>query len=294
MGYCGGVSAPDHRPVTELTVELRHGRLAGLEWGPAAGWPVLAIHGWLDNAATFTGLAPKLDGCHVIALDLAGHGRSDHLPESCSHHFVDWVPQVIETADALGLDRFALLGHSMGAGIASLVPAAVPGRVTRAVLIEGGGPLATPPEDAPALLRSALDDERRLVDAPGRLHPDLASAVAARCHGSDLDPTAARILVERSVEIGDDGVRFTFDPRLRTRSRWRFTEEQVVAFLAAIDCPVLAVRATSGWPFPADEMARRLAAIPDCTQIEVDGGHHVHLTHPERVAPAIAAFLDHG
>ena len=286
------MSSPDRRPASEFTVELRHQRLAGLEWGPADGRPVLAIHGWLDNAATFTGLAPRLDGNRIIALDLAGHGRSDHLPAICSHHFVDWVPQLIEAADVLGLDRFALLGHSMGAGIASLVPAAAPGRVTRAVLIEGAGPLATPPEDAPALLRSALDDEHRLDGGSSRVHPDLASAVAARRQGTDLDPAAARILVERSVETGDDGVRFTFDPRLRTRSRWRFTEEQVVAFLAGIDWPVLAVRATSGWPFPEDEMARRLAAIPDCTRIEVDGGHHVHLTHPERVAPAIAEFLD--
>jgi pimeloyl-ACP methyl ester carboxylesterase len=119
----------------------------------------------------------------------------------------------------------------------------------------------------------------------------LASAVAARRQNTDLDPASARILVERGVEATDRGVRFTFDQRLRTRSRWRFTEEQVRAFLAAIDCPVLAIRATSGWPFPEDEMRDRLAVIPDLTREEVEGGHHVHLTHPERVAPVVARFL---
>jgi len=253
---------------------------------------VLAIHGWLDNAASFSSLAPRLDGMRVTALDLTGHGRSECRGEAESHYFVDWVPEIIEAADALGHETFALVGHSMGAGIATLVPAAVPGRVTRMVLLEGAGPLTTPPEDAPVLLRTALEDERRVAASSTKIHPDLASAVAARCQGTDLDPTSARLLVERSVESVDDGVRFTFDPRLRTRSRWRFTEPQVLAFLAAIDCPVLAMRAASGWPVPEEQMETRFDAIADLTRLDVEGGHHVHLTHPERIAPAVSAFLN--
>ncbi|MEE4272441.1 MAG: alpha/beta hydrolase [Thermoanaerobaculales bacterium] len=275
----------------EITVELEHLRLAGLEWGPADGEPVLAIHGWLDNAASFSLLAPRLDGLRIIALDLAGHGRSDHRPAACNHHFVDWVPQIIEAADVLELERFSLLGHSMGAGISSVVPSAAPGRVSKMVLLEGAGPLAMDAGDAPALLRSALKDERRVATSPVKLHPDLAAAVAARRQGTDLDPASARILVERSVKETSDGCRFIFDPRLKSRSRSRFTEDQVLAFLAAVDCPVLAVRALSGWPFPEQLMQRRLDTIPDLTRVELEGGHHVHLTHPERVAPPILEFF---
>lgn len=278
----------------EITFDLANRRLAALEWGPPDGTPVLATHGWLDNAATFTGLAPLLPSCRIVALDLTGHGRSENRPLDSSHYFVDWVPEIVEVADLLDWKRFALIGHSMGAGISSLVPAAVPGRVTRLVLLEGAGPLTTPPEEAPALLKRALEDEHRIAESSAKIHPDLASAVAARRHGTDLDPASARVLVERSVETVDEGVRFTFDPRLKTRSRWRFTEEQVWAFLAAIDCPVLAVRAASGWPVPEEQMTMRLDAIPDVTRIEVEGGHHVHLTHPERVAPVMREFLSEG
>ncbi len=275
----------------EITFDFDGRRMAALEWGPCDGSPVLAVHGWLDNAASFSSLAPMLEGFRVTALDLSGHGRSGHRPENHSHYFVDWVPEIIAAADALGHEQFALVGHSMGAGISSLVPAAVPGRVARLVLLEGAGPLATPPEEAPTLLRTALDDERRVAASTAKIHPDLKSAVAARCQGTDLDPTSARVLVERSVEPVAGGVRFTFDPRLKTRSRWRFTEEQVLAFLAVIDCPVLAVRAASGWPVPEEQMNSRLEAIPDLTRVEVEGGHHVHLTHPERVAPSVQEFL---
>lgn len=276
----------------ELSLDLPHHRMTALEWGPADGAPVIAVHGWLDNAATFESLAPLLDGTRTVGLDLAGHGRSDHPLQSCSHYFVDWVPQIIEAADALGFEDFLLIGHSMGAGVSSLVPSIAPGRVRRMVLLEGAGPLTTPPEEAPALLRMALEDEKRVAKASRRIHSDLAGAVAARCHGTDLNPDSARGLVERSVETVDGGVRFTFDPRLRTRSRWRFTEDQVFAFLSAIDCPVLAVRADKGWPVPEEQMQARLDAIPDVTRVEVEGGHHVHLTHPERVAPAITEFLE--
>ena len=275
----------------EISVDLAHQRLAALEWGPEDGSPVLALHGWLDNAASFSGLAPMLDGMRVVALDLAGHGRSDHRPAVCSHHFVDWVPQVIEAADALRFERFGLIGHSMGAGISTLVPAAFPGRIDRLVLIEGAGPMATPAEEAPVLLRRALEDERRVAKTKPKTHPDLASAVAARRRDTDLDPTSVRPMVERAVEETDGGIRFTFDPRLRTRSRWRFTEDQALAFLSAIDCPVLAIRAISGWPVPEDLMQARLAVIPDLTRVEVEGGHHVHLTHPERVASVIQRFF---
>jgi pimeloyl-ACP methyl ester carboxylesterase len=97
--------------------------------------------------------------------------------------------------------------------------------------------------------------------------------------------------VERGSEETEGGVRFTHDPRLRTRSRTRLTEDQVLAFLEAIECPVLAVRALQGWPFPEEIVAARLKTIANLETAEIDGGHHVHLTHPERVAPIISRFL---
>ena len=273
----------------ERELKLPHFVVAARAWGE--GRPVIALHGWLDNAATFDTLAPQLRGVELVALDLPGHGRSDHLPAGCGHHFVDWVPIVIDAADALGWKRFSLIGHSMGAGISSLVPAAVPGRVERMVLLEGFGPLSDPPGDAPASLATALQQEFQLADKEPTVFGSIDEAVAARRRSSDLDAEAAGRLVDRGTLNVSGGVRFTFDPRLRTRSRTRLTEEQVIAFFESIDCPVLAVRATEGWPFPADLVAGRLAAVRNLEVAEVEGGHHVHLTHPERVAPIVNRFL---
>jgi pimeloyl-ACP methyl ester carboxylesterase len=275
----------------EIELRLPHLQLAALEWGSRQGPKVLALHGWLDNAASFCRLAPLLPELDVVAVDLAGHGRSEHRRPDVIHHFIDWVPEIVAAADALGWAEFDLLGHSMGAGISTLTAATFPRRVRRLVLLEGAGPLAAPAEQAPEQLRRALDDERRAATATRRVFPDLDAAVAARVRDSDLDSGSARLLVERGTEAVDGGVRFTHDPRLRTRSRVRLTERQVLAYLAAIECPVLAVGARQGWPFPKDVVARRLATVGDVERVEVDGGHHVHLTHPERVAPVVSAFL---
>jgi pimeloyl-ACP methyl ester carboxylesterase len=275
----------------DLTIELPHLRIAAREWGPADGPPVLALHGWLDNAASFDRLAPLLPKLHLVALDLAGHGRSQHRHPSVVHHFIDWAPEVITLADHFGWRSFNLIGHSMGAGISTLIAGTFPDRVQRLVLLEGAGPLAADAARAPAQLASALEDEARAAAASPRLFPDLDAAVEARLRDSDLDTGAARLLVERGSETVEGGVRFTHDPRLRTRSRTRLTENQVLAFLSAITCPVLAVRALQGWPFPMDVVMNRLRHIADLETAEIEGGHHVHLTHPERVATIINRFL---
>jgi len=275
----------------DLSIELPHLTIAAREWGPTDGPPVLALHGWLDNAASFDQLAPLLPDHHLLVLDLAGHGRSQHRHPSVVHHFIDWAPEIVAVADALEWTAFGLIGHSMGAGISTLVAGTFPDRVQKLVLLEGAGPLSADASRAPAQLASAIDDEFRASAASPRIFPDLDAAIEARLRDSDLDRESARLLVERGSEPFDGGIRFTHDPRLRTRSRTRLTENQVLAFLSAITCPVLAVRALQGWPFPEDIVMARLAVIQHLETAEIEGGHHVHLTHPERVAPVINQFL---
>ena len=60
--------------------ELELGALRVLTWGEEDAPPVLALHGWLDNAASFIPLAAHLDGIRLVAIDAPGHGRSGHYP----------------------------------------------------------------------------------------------------------------------------------------------------------------------------------------------------------------------
>ncbi len=277
----------------ELTLEWRGLRLAALEWGHEGHPKVLALHGWMDNAASFIPLASRLDSFHIVAPDFVGHGLSDHRPHVCGAHFIDWVADVLGMAEVLGWKNFSILGHSMGAAIGAQTAAIAPDAIQRLILLDGFGPLSDPADHAPVRLARALEAERRLDPAEDPPCRTLDEALTARLRsGSDLTPESARLLVERGTEpCADDGVRFRHDPRLRLPSRTRLTEEQVLAFLKAVSCPVLAIRPLGGWPVPEDIIARRLGAFAHLERLEVEGGHHVHLTHPERVLDVIVGFL---
>lgn len=74
--------------VEEVRLSLPHIELAAHLFGPQDGLPV-ALHGWLDNANSFARLAPKLKGLRILALDMAGHGHSDHRPPGAGYGLPD-------------------------------------------------------------------------------------------------------------------------------------------------------------------------------------------------------------
>lgn len=266
--------------------------MAALEWGPADGKPVLALHGWLDNAASFSGLAPWLDGFRVVAPDLPGHGHSDHRAPGSVYHLIDGVADTVAILDALGWQSCAWLGHSMGGAIAALAAAAAPQRFTRLALLESLGPLTDAPEQAAHRLDLHLKDRAQLRDKRLPVYPDLAAAVKARLTAGDITPEAAARLAERGTKAVPGGLTWRSDPRLRQSSPSRLTEPQVHDLLAHIRCPTLVLTAQAGFPPLLASLKARLACIPGVVHETVAGGHHVHLDQPDRVGPRVKAFLE--
>src|SRR5690606_3132100 len=108
---------------------------------------------------------------------------------------------VLDIADALGWERFSLLGHSMGAAISGMLAATCPGRIERAVLIEGLAPLPGDVERTVEKLREWLVLSRGVADRRLGVFEDLELAVRARMRGETgaIDASSARLLVERGV-----------------------------------------------------------------------------------------------
>lgn len=265
------------------------GPLAGLRWqqGPIR---VLALHGWLDNANSFVPLAPYLDGLDLIAVDFPGHGLSPQRPPECRYHFDDYVFDVLAALDALGWERAALLGHSLGGAVASIAAAAAPERVSSLALIEGLGPLSAPVNGARDHWRQAVARSRT---RPRRVHADLEAAAHVRADNSDLGMNAARVLAERGVTSNSEGCRWHHDQRLTWPSAHRYTETQVLELLSAIECPVLSIHSLPrGGILPEDLARRRIAALRQCRQLGQSGGHHLHMHHPDRIAPTIKEHFE--
>ena len=118
-------------PVTDRSIQLADGRtLAFTEWGDLDGPAVMFFHGtphsrlWCPDIA-----ATQAAGVHLVIPDRPGYGRSDEPPANLT--MCGWTDDVIQLADALGLDRFGVIGWSSGATYALACAAVIPDRVTR-------------------------------------------------------------------------------------------------------------------------------------------------------------------
>jgi pimeloyl-ACP methyl ester carboxylesterase len=120
--------------------------------GPVDGPPVLLLHGWPDDVRTYDRIAPALHerGFRTIAPWLRGFGptRFRSADTSRSGEIAAMAADALDLADALGLERFAIVGHDWGARIAYLLAAVCPERVVTIAALSVGwepGNLATPP-----------------------------------------------------------------------------------------------------------------------------------------------------
>jgi pimeloyl-ACP methyl ester carboxylesterase len=277
----------------ELRVATPLGELAAVQWGDAEAPPLLALHGWLDNAASFSRLAPLLAANRrVIALDLPGHGHSAHLPKGIHrYNNLDQVDHVLDFADAMKLEKFDLLGHSLGAGIASLTAAAASARIGKLALIEGLGPLAD--QGAQTLPRWRDGHaQRETPRRPPRVFASVDIAVRARVAAGGLDADEARPIVERNLREVDDAFRWRSDPRLRLATPLRIDEGQLRRLLAGIEARTLLLLADPATPYlPSALMEARTACVADIRVAHIRGPHHLHIRHPRPVAEHMANFL---
>lgn len=252
--------------------------------------PVIALHGWLDNALGFALLAPLLDGLDLVCLDFPGHGESPPRPLAARYHFDDYVFDVLAAADALGWGRFHLLGHSLGGAVACVTAAACPERIISVATIEGLGPLTAPPDRTAHGWRMAVQAAR---SRPRRIHADRDAAIEARTRNSDLPRPAAELLAERGLETVEGGWCWRHDLRLTWPSTQRYTEPQVLDLLGHIECPAFSLLAEPRTRvMPAGMIEGRLAAVRRLTSASHAGGHHLHMEHPAAVAALLRRHFD--
>ncbi len=111
--------------------------LAYETWGASDGFPTLLLHGFPDDARSWNAVAEGLTkaGHRVIAPYLRGFGPTRFLEEATprSGQLAALTTDVLELTEALGLERFALVGHDWGARAAQAVAALYPERVERLV-----------------------------------------------------------------------------------------------------------------------------------------------------------------
>jgi pimeloyl-ACP methyl ester carboxylesterase len=265
-------------------------------WGDPAAPKVFLLHGFLDVSATWQpvaeGLLPRLQ---VLAPDLRGFGGTQ-WPED-GYWFQDYVGDLQFIADHYSPDQpLRLVGHSMGAQVASLYAGLRPERVMKLVCLDGLFLPDSDPASAPRRFRKWLDELRdlpkqksyasfgELAERIRKWHPDVPADRAgfiARCWGR---------------EDGRGRITLCADPKHRLAGPGLYRSAEAKAIWREVTAPTLFV---DGGRSPlrlkameVEEIRERRACFRDHRAVVIEQGTHMlHFSAPEATARAIAEFL---
>ncbi len=261
-------------------------------WGDDKGLPVLAMHGWLDNAATFDLLAPLLPELHLVSIDLPGHGFSDHLPLCSSYHFVDIALQMFHVADALGWPRFSIMGHSLGGVVGEFMAAIAPDRIQKLVLIDVYGSLSNQTDDLLTQIQKHLRASQKMPSHSIYANYDDAALVRAKVNTArEIPVQAARVLAEGGMRQTASGYEWTFDTRLLLPMPVMPTREQANIIVNHVKADCALIVGSRGILHDPEWNGWKTSAPANFQAYELEGGHHLHLENPRPVAAVIHDFF---
>jgi pimeloyl-ACP methyl ester carboxylesterase len=278
-----------------LTFETRYGNIAALQWGSGHSNKVLALHGWLDNAASFWHLAPLLAeyDMEITAIDFPGHGHSDHRAPGHNYGFIDYVMDIQAVIKQMKHPVY-LLCHSMGAAIAVMYAAAFPEQIKKLVLLENLGPIPPyQPGKAVKSLREALKLWDKHTLEHKRFYKTIDLAIKARQEATPMDAEIIRPMVERGLGKTPQGFHWRTDKRLRLRSFFRMAEQQIQEYLSATSVPTqLIIGKPRSYALQYPMFDERLKALNPDKFLEITGDHHLHMSHAFEVAKEINKFIN--
>lgn len=289
---------------TEQVLQINGRALAFKRWGSTTGQPILAIHGWLDNAASFDHVAGQInaDQQQMVVPDLPGHGLSEHRSHDSDYYQWTYARDLLALVNALGWGDYLIVAHSMGTGIATMMQA-LDKRVQALVFLDGMGiPFITPDAHSVAYFVRAyklqhMADKSGLHAATEQGATYFASheaALAARMKGiaGQLTVAVATQLLARDLMAEGTGYRWRHDPRLSLPAPWQPSVAQAQALVAYINCPVDCLLGKEG--LFATTFALQAMHFPEhMRSFWFEGGHHCHMDeHNQALAAQLASIFN--
>jgi len=210
----------------------------------------------------------------------------------------------------MNMEKFEIIGHSMGAAVAIWYSSIFPEDVDRLISIDlvNIGPV-TLEKHAKKTRESVLSGVKtfKKLSKAGQEEPtyEYIDAVARAfmankyLNGDDsITQESVEILMNRGLKKSGSEGKFTWtaDLRLRVPAAFSALEEQVLHYASRIKCPMLLLKASGSHYFMQEEVAKRIIKTyinhnPNFQLAKIQGGHHVHMDHPDRVIFQINDFL---
>ncbi|WP_337157283.1 alpha/beta hydrolase [Pseudomonas putida] len=249
--------------------------LAYYEAGDPKGPALVLLHGFTDNARSWSLTLPYLDARYrIIAVDLRGHGRSS-APECC-YALNDMAYDIRLLLDRLGIAKASLVGHSLGSILAQTLAEQYPERVDKVVLVSSTGSTTQISQEG-----SWLATQIAALKAP--IDPD--SPFMREWYANPLPVDADFIARERAESAAVP------------LQVWRGVLHalQVTEFgrdLPKLKAPVLILHGSQDSLFDANAQNALRQALPQARfHAFADAGHNLAWEHPQAAAEQINAFL---
>jgi pimeloyl-ACP methyl ester carboxylesterase len=263
-------------------------------WGEK-GKQILCVHGITANSRFWDCLASALMPHHrVMAMDLRGRGLSDKPPTgySIEYHCKD----ILALTHDQGLERFVLMGHSLGAFIALTFAAQYPQKVKRLILVDGAGKLSE------AQMAKVFAGIKPSLDRLGQIFPSLEAYLSQMKQAPYLQPwnSYMEAYFRYEIEEVEGGVRSRVHPKHIEEEAQNLGKVDSREFYAKVICPTLILRATKGMLaeddllLPEDVVERMVREIPNAKRVDVEGTNHYSILfqpNPKR-DQAILEFLN--
>ncbi|KAL7643380.1 UNVERIFIED_CONTAM: hypothetical protein RMT77_006672 [Armadillidium vulgare] len=287
----------------EVQLKIPSGNIAAKVWNESGNnTPILALHGWMDSAASFDNLCPLLDRDYPIyAVDFPGHGYSYRPPLGGGVYHMDYVVTVHKILHHLRWNKVILLGHSMGGDVSLLYTGAVPEVVEKVILIDDIGlfsvPAAKQPKVTAKSLKALIKTEERNPDETPRYPYEEILEKFIKGYDESVNENAAKLLLSRNTRQHDDGkYSFTYSPQLRVKSTMSFTPEIVKSYISRVSCDFLLIKSPSSPLFMENDQAKEYLTYyqkysKNFVLEIIEGTHHLHMTNPNPVAETINNFL---
>lgn len=258
-------------------------------WGHSEGTPIVLLHGLRGFSGTWRTLAEALnEGYRLVALDQRGRGESDWDPGH--NYYTDaYVADLEAVVDQLALQRFALIGHSMGGTTSYVYADRHPDRVAALVIedIVPGSSIAGP-------------GAKRVVDEMAHMPEAFESRDAARSYWRALRPTIGTEAIEQRLdeslrELPNGTLLWRYDARGISSTRVTPDSARLVDLWPIVDrlqVPTLIIRGERSDFCPkttVDDIRRR---NPRVESVTIEGAsHYVHDDAPTAFAENVATFL---
>ena len=270
----------------DKTVTVNGLKLHYLDWGTAGKTPMLLLHGLRGHSHSWDDVSAAMcQEFHVLALDQRGRGDSDWAPEG-DYSTDAFVADLAAFCDAINLDSFVLIGHSMGARNSMVFTSKYPDKVQKLVIVDIG-PVIDPKGG------ERIAQEIKAVPEEFDSFEDLFQYMNKQNQFAS-EAVMRRRLRYASKELPNGKIGWRYD--LAIREGWRQGTGAPPADLTpawrSIKCPTLVVRGTETDTLTPQAAQQMIEAIPNGQLAEVKkAGHMVMEDNPSGFIAAVSAFL---